>query len=414
MSPISPSLRRPSSTRMDVLSAVMKIEALASPSASIGPDDSPRDSLSPLDSELRKSELRTNSDRNQDDDSRGRGSLLPLRRTLAQRREATAESQAGTRDREVQTEQDSADTFQASLAVHEAATVESEKACSPRSPLLARPRRPADLHLTKSNGLTTHPLTQLKQAIIAGDGHTDPCATRTPVPREPVAMGNTASSPAAAGDNESLRSVVRRNPTRILRKTSTNLFKRIDSKSPLPRNATATTILVVQDPSSASSPTTESPIDPFTDPAYLARDSVIMPHSASTVTVTEDNADQPLSASSTLKDLRPASGGSRFHEAQSDTDSELDRSLSPPPVPPHRSSALSPTIPAPSPLPEDSPHKYGLKDRMDTPELVREPPRHYQRQSDEVEVKKTRRRSSGVEIFNVRFNPLSHYMPHYH
>jgi hypothetical protein len=63
-----------------------------------------------------------------------------------------------------------------------------------------------------------------------------------------------------------------------------------------------------------------------------------------------------------------------------------------PTLPTKRDSALSPSIPAPSPLPEDSPHKYGLKDRMDTPE-VPEP--------EEINVVKARRRSSGLDIFNV-------------
>lgn len=216
-------------------------------------------------------------------------------------------------------------------------------------------------------------------------------------------MGNTHSSLDASAeqdDNASLTSVVRK-PMRVLRKSSTNLFKRIDSKSPLPRPLTATSIIVTTQKTSPNDDENDSPLNPFTDPAYSARESVIMPpiHSASTMTITESRANQPLSASTTIKESRDGSRSS-YHVIDDDNvDSDFD---DPPPVPAHRESAMSPTIPAPSPLPEDSPHKYGLKDRMDTPELATEPP-------EEINVTKARRRSSGLDIFNVSLAVRLHF-----
>ncbi|EME87922.1 uncharacterized protein MYCFIDRAFT_89509 [Pseudocercospora fijiensis CIRAD86] len=55
-------------------------------------------------------------------------------------------------------------------------------------------------------------------------------------------------------------------------------------------------------------------------------------------------------------------------------------------------STISPTIPAPSPLPEDSPHKYGLRDEIDTPEVPDVP--------ENIALPKARRKSSGPELFN--------------
>ncbi|KAK5133009.1 hypothetical protein LTR08_008296 [Meristemomyces frigidus] len=200
-------------------------------------------------------------------------------------------------------------------------------------------------------------------------------------------MGNAQSTERgenSGADTASLTSVVRR-PMHVLRKSSTNLFKRIDSKSPLPRPLTATSILVTEIRMPNND---ESPVDPFMDPAYSAQEPIIL-HSASTMTVTEESAGQPLSASTTIRESRNESG-SPYQATVDDADSDFDE---PPAVPTHRSSALSPTIPAPSPLPEDSPHKYGLRDRMDTPELVQEPP-------VDINIVKARRRSSGLEIFN--------------
>ncbi|KAK0258400.1 hypothetical protein B0A54_05952 [Friedmanniomyces endolithicus] len=200
-------------------------------------------------------------------------------------------------------------------------------------------------------------------------------------------MGNRPSSlngSPGPDDNASLNSVVCR-PARIMRKSSNNLLKRLDMRSPLPRPLTATSILVT------SHGHFDASLDSFVDPAHSARESVIMLPSAATATtlVDGDAADQPLSASTTIKDGR-CDSKSPYQAAVEDADEDFVDI--PPPVPTHRSSALSPTIPAPSPLPEDSPHKYGLKDHMDTPEPEQEPP-------VDISINKARRRSSGLEIF---------------
>ena len=219
-------------------------------------------------------------------------------------------------------------------------------------------------------------------------------------------MGNQHSSVSSAhdADNASTRSVVRK-PPRILRKSSTNLFKRNDSKSPLPRELTTAVIQVHQQ----VSPTTlddsnvendHSPIDPFMDSNQPSHSpEVVQIHSASTLTITDENAVRPLSASTTIRDATNDSRRESRMEMHTKTsfveEFTPERELQSKQVsqlPSKRDSALSPSIPAPSPLPEESPHKYGLKDRMETPE-VPEP--------EEINIVKARRRSSGLDIFNV-------------
>ncbi|KAK3075979.1 hypothetical protein LTR53_000156 [Teratosphaeriaceae sp. CCFEE 6253] len=299
------------------------------------------------------------------------------------------------------TKQEPRATFPDFRHPHAVATLgPSTRACSPRSPLITRPSRPAELRFAKSNGLTTVTTRDLR-GILTGDGHTDiACVTTTHAPHpkskprrrsEPptvVPMGNKPSSLNGSpppGDNASLRSVERR-PVRILRKSSNNLLKRLDfdSKSPLPRPLTSTSIIIT----AHAKP--DSPTDPYLDPAHSARESVLMLPSASEMTITDDSAGQPLSAQTTLKDSRHDSK-TPYQAAVEDEEEDLVEV--PPPVPTHRSSALSPTLPAPSPLPEDSPHKYGLKDNMDTPE-----PEPVAAPVD-INVNKARRRSSGLEIF---------------
>lgn len=202
-----------------------------------------------------------------------------------------------------------------------------------------------------------------------------------------VPMGNKPSSlhgSPGPEDNASLNSVARR-PMHVLRKSSNNLFKRIDPKSPLPRPLTATSILVTAHSNG------DELIDPFSDPPHSARESIIMLPSASTTTIMNEPDGRPVSDSTTMKEARRDSK-SPYQAAVEDADE--DTVEVPPPVPTHRSSALSPTIPAPSPLSEDSPHKYGLKDHMDTPEPEVEPP-------VDINVTKAKRRSSGLEIFTV-------------
>ncbi|KAI6823696.1 hypothetical protein KC327_g8371 [Hortaea werneckii] len=203
-------------------------------------------------------------------------------------------------------------------------------------------------------------------------------------------MGSNSSTlnGQSEADDASLNSGVRR-PMRVLRKSSTNLFKRVDSKSPLPRPLTATSIIVTD---RKPSDLPESPVDPYLEPAHKAREPIIV-HSDSTMTVNKKAADD-LSASAKPSDdsdkenQSPRAKLKDNYEHNDDTHGTASAL---------RASALSPTIPAPSPLPEDSPHKYGLKDRMETPEpeLVKQPP-----PPEPVELNKAQRRSSGLEIFN--------------
>lgn len=325
-------------------------------------------------------------------------------------REAAAHPYAGMR--EAATEQEvwkssSTSTREHATAIANTSTTNSPKeACSPRcKTLLSRPHRPTNLKLNKSNGLTTFTASELKRAICDGHAAFNACATKTqvsqpksnkriPKTEDPVAvsMGNNQSGisePADGADDASIGSVVRK-PMRVLRKSSTYLFKRNDSKSPLPRPLTATSILVNQEMSSATDE--ENTIDPFNDPAHSARDSIIMLPSTSTMTII-DGAEEALGPSITVKESKSDQIPDQAPVEESSCDLE-----DPPIIAERRSAALSPTIPAPSPLPEDSPHKYGLKDRMDTPEPLQEPP-------EDINVVKARRRNSGLEIFNVRWTP---------
>lgn len=271
--------------------------------------------------------------------------------------------------------------------------------------------------MKKTNGLTTLAIPDLKQQISESD--TAVCTAITQVarykskrrPKTPIDMGNKPSSISGSPDipdNSSTRSVVR-NPVRILRKSSTNLFQRINSKSPLPPELTQCTAIQVSQQVSTSTldasniGNDESPVDPFMDGNQTSSEPEVLPvHSESSVTITNENI-RPLSATTAIRDSRAESRReSRLenHPAFVEdlnlevVDDTLQHKQLPPlpPPPSKRDSALSPTIPAPSPLPEDSPHKYGLKDRMDTPE-VPEP--------EEINVVKARRRSSGLDIFNV-------------
>ncbi|KAK0922631.1 hypothetical protein LTR57_007640 [Friedmanniomyces endolithicus] len=363
-----PTMRRqPSSlTRLDVLSVVFETPSVGG--------RSPRDSLSPIDQPHR----------------------------IHGRKDASRSVVPGNREVQARRGRDHPNTFLHTPHKHATASrTSSTTACSPRFPPVTRPYRPAYSESAKPNGLTTTTLSELRSRLTS-DGHTEKfCVTtahvrrsksrpkRTPNSALAVPMGNRPSSlngSPGPDDNASLNSVVRR-PARILRKSSNNLLKRLDMRSPLPRPLTATSILVT------SHGHFDASLDSFVDPAHSARESVIMPPSAATATtlVDGDAADQPLSASTTIKDGR-CDSKSPYQAAVEDADEDFVDI--PPPVPTHRSSALSPTIPAPSPLPEDSPHKYGLKYHMDTPEPEQEPP-------VDISINKARRRSSGLEIFTV-------------
>jgi hypothetical protein len=203
----------------------------------------------------------------------------------------------------------------------------------------------------------------------------------------------TDDSAADDQDAHSISSVVRpRNRgVRLPRRSSFNVFKTLDSKSPIPPDFTAT---VIEVPRAATAPNLDGMGDDDVEAydqeiergraRHAHRHSAPSPSlpmrrvSASHATLTEAEAARPQSTVDTITD----------HNAHSD---ETDNGES---SPTHlRVSALSPTLPTPSPLPEDSPHKYGLRDRMDTPEAPSPPP--------DIKVVKAKRRSSGLEIFNV-------------
>lgn len=173
-----------------------------------------------------------------------------------------------------------------------------------------------------------------------------------------------------------------------------NLFKRLDSKSPLPADSSRS---VTEVPRAATAPNLDGMVDDDetedeerqrSRARHAHRHSAPSPstpmHPASpTATLTEESAARPLSPSSTITDRRD----------NTDIDDEEDS-------PAHmRVSALSPTLPLPTLIPEDSPHKYGLKDRTDTPEANSPPP-------PDAELAKARCRSSGLAIFKVCFHFL--------
>ncbi|KAF2769940.1 hypothetical protein EJ03DRAFT_82155 [Teratosphaeria nubilosa] len=430
-----------SRTRMDVVSQMLTAGSSVAKGSRKAPDSSagsaPRDSLSPLGRQYHPKVLRSMEDVNAEAEaprgcSRGYDGS-PVVPTILQQLLAIRES-AGSASLRVleaaRTSQKSKTTHVASAtdlagratasslastmsrSSEEATSYLEHEACSPRSnTLIIRPRKPHDLKLAKSNGLTTYNPAVLKQAICDGRSNIGTCDLTTqkphPTPKRrvpkspappppaksppiPAAMGSEnskISDSAVQGDNASTNSIARK-PLRVLRKSSTNLlFKRMDSKSPLPRPLTATSVVVTQQQSSAGSDA--ETINPFNDPPHSARDSIIMLPSASTMTIVGNPDAQPLSASSTVKDIRKESQSPVDEEDEHENDYE---NLLPLHAPAHRAEALSPTIPAPSPLPEDSPHKYGLKDRMETPEPTVSPhPEH---------INVAKRRSSAYEIFN--------------
>lgn len=286
----------------------------------------------------------------------------------------------------------------------------------------SRSHRPATLRIGDTHGASTLPTCELKQAIRATTlteataSTSDPsspkqgrrCHRRSAAVQlakdsdRGAKMGNQHSHHLHAengalddSDTRSTQSVIRASRMkagRVPRRSSMNVFKRLESKSPLPADITGT---VIEVPRAATAPNLDGMADDEDDDLnehdqdrsaarHAHRHSAPSPsipvHPASpTATITEESAARPLSASDTITDHRPSSQSEESDEEES---------------PAHlRVSALSPTLPAPSPIPEDSPHKYGLKDRMDTPEAASPPP--------DIEVNKAIRRSSGLAIFNV-------------
>jgi len=294
--------------------------------------------------------------------------------------------------------------------------------------LLSRPTRPATISIDGTNGASTLPAYKLKEAIqetslLAATSQTldlglapPPIPPRSPERGRPrhrrspalqisdlnVTMGNhpshldpTLASTSDQADDRSA-SVLRNSrskATRVPRRSSINVFKRFDASSPHPTEITAT---VIEVPRAATAPNLDDMVDEEDDETgddeperirarHAHRHSAPSPsipmHPVSpSATLTEESAARPISASGTITGRQP--DFQMKDSAEQDSPTHL------------RISALSPTLPAPSPIPEDSPHKYGLKDRMDTPEAASPPP-------PDIEIAKARRRSSGLAIFNV-------------
>ncbi|KAK4507623.1 hypothetical protein PRZ48_001358 [Zasmidium cellare] len=302
-------------------------------------------------------------------------------------------------------------TFQYTRAMQPASANTASKASSPRSPL-PKPR-PASLTLRSTNGYTALRSPELKQRICDARADESPTVTQVPIdqrealpptPTTPftVTMGNKPSSLSGSPVPDD-KSVHRDSRRPVSRKSSFNIFKRVDSKSPLPRDITASVMSMLHRDAHEKSDSCATdddglisvPTDPFFDQpeVYDGRYPEMGPkiHSASTMTMTEEKAGMPLSASTTIRDYR----SSEQSPVLSTTDASARDLKDLPPLPPPENdmrSPASPTLPAPSPLPEDSPHKYGLRDKIDTPEVPEQP--------EKINVAKMRRKSSGVEIFN--------------
>ena len=297
--------------------------------------------------------------------------------------------------------------------------------------LLSRPHRPSTISVDETNGASTLPAYELKQAIhetrlipdtlqpldrtlpliLPGRGRTR--HWRSPAqqigPSAAAIMGNqhshhdtTDDGAFEHADDRSTHSALRAprlsKAARLPRRGSMNVFKRLDSRSPLPTDSTRP---VTEVPRAATAPNFDDMVDDDEtedDERQRSRARHAHRHSAPspsmptqpaspTATLTEESAARPLSASSTITDRR----GNTDHEDEVDPPART------------RVSALSPTLPLPEFIPEESPHKYGLKDRMDTPE-ANSPPQ------PDAELAKARRPSSGLAIFKVRFH-LYHSQP---
>lgn len=411
------------SARLDVLNLILVEDSVND--SNMKPVPARTDSMSPLrehrqDGEVRKSrsavELPRTNEWSKASSGAPRCSCL---HDAHGKRQLNRKSQAGT----LKHQPDLRVAFREPATRKKAPATEGVNTCLPR----ARRYRPRDLIVDSSNGLTTAPVSELKQRIC--DGRTEDCVTTTQIPRyrpkrrlpkTPIyevrkAMGNTHSNASSLRpDNVSIRNHSTRNPVRVLRKSSNNLLHRVESKSPLAPALSGTTIDVRQQlpPSTVEDAKLEDGDDGVAPNmngcGSICPDEIPLPDSAATIT--ENGIKQPLSASTTIRESRAESRRESRMEERFDGSTDLPqlppgrpisqalslpRGVSPAPSQAKRDSALSPTIPAPSPLPEDSPHKYGLKDRMETPEVTK---------AEDINAAKDRRRSSGPEIFNVRYS----------
>jgi hypothetical protein len=299
-----------------------------------------------------------------------------------------------------------------------------KQAWSPRFRL----HRPSKLYIDNNNGLTAATTDDVKFSIRSAESTeptyrlytyepllSPPAKPRRKLPKVSAPslstkggtrvvenMGNShshstiADDSALVDDSHSINSIVRSprlKAVRLPRRSSINVFKRFDCKSPVPPDFSAA---VIEVPRAATAPNLDDLGDDDDEDEsdkqergrarhvhrHSAPSPALLMHSASPATLTEESAARPQSAVDTITNR---------HDY---FDSIGNESSSPSRL---RISALSPTLPTPSPLPEDSPHKYGLKDRMDTPEMPSPPL--------ELNVAKAKRRSSGLEIFNARRKP---------
>lgn len=285
----------------------------------------------------------------------------------------------------------------------------STKACPPRFRLTVSTHRPSELSLTKTNGATTISRAEIKRCIlnarIGADNATivqvpRPKANHLPktpgTPSPLFVMGNKPSSvsESPAPDDASPRSVVRRLP----RQSSLNPAKHLDLKAAVPKDFTATVLRVQRHGSKAT-------LNAFdgADERGSKRDMVSPVSSRENPSaITPPSSSRHATGRTIPNPLFPTPTKGRSASVIESTNPEEDQIADKTDVEEtqrgQRGLVLSPSIPAPSPLPEDSPHQYGLKDRMDTPDLA---------EPEEIKVVKPRRRSSGLEIFHVSLNEVA-------
>lgn len=278
-------------------------------------------------------------------------------------------------------------------------------------------KRPTSLALSTTNGRSVLPSPLLKQRICSARSSSDTSATlqiaapdrREPLPPTPttpiasLVMGNAHSGSPAPDDDASMRSVVhvRRDSKLLSRKGSSNLFKRIDSRSPLPRDVTASVMSMIhrdgakkdhsgfQDDGLMGVTTTDhfsKRPDPYGNHYPGRSPGTRMVPSTTTIMITESRTNLPPSASEPVRDFSAPDSEPNDHTTDFPCIEE--------PLPDPEKELLEnilPTIPAPSPLPEDSPHKYGLRDSANTPPVPHA--------TQDIQLPKARRKSSGLEIF---------------
>jgi hypothetical protein len=279
--------------------------------------------------------------------------------------------------------------------------------------------RPSALKLILTHGLTTLSTSELKRQIRDARP-ADPSSTVVQIPTDkrsgwnipptpftPRAMGNRASRPSGNIHFNSGHDIQRDPKWRrssqtadrlervdhIRRQNSTlntrDAYRQVEyPRAPrqFPRNGNG------RNPASGSAATQRNIY--ATSPRNIGPvHATPLLRSRSDIDLTQKHALQPSRSVSTLRRTTSATStqtstdGLRldgsFEPARPTSGSDRRNQINP----------ISPVIPAPTPLPEDSPHKYGLLDNTDT-SIVAEP-------TMEKTASRARRRSSGLEIFQV-------------